>query len=141
LKATVELTKDEEEIVGYQWRLSRSHPRADICDVYASVDYGLGRGVHPKGKLPRLPAHPHCMCYLVPIVRRKGMEEREKPHIPEAVLESWAPKWLKEYASKKRAQLGGFVQFLEEGRFLRRRELGNLKEALLQLRKPEALVR
>jgi len=139
LKATVELTKDEEEIVGYQWRLSRSHPRADICDVYANVDYGLGRGVHPKNKLPRLPAHPHCMCYLVPIVRKKGMEEREKPFIPETALESWAPKWLKEYAEENGLSLADLFNF-KEGRFLRMREIGNLKEALPQLRKPEALI-
>ncbi len=123
LKATVELTKDEEEIVGYQWRLSASHPRADICDVYANVDYGLGRGVHPKNKLPRLPAHPYCMCYLIPVVRRKGMEEREKPHIPETVLESWAPKWLKKYAEENGLSLVDLFSF-EEGRFKRRRELG-----------------
>ena len=139
MKATVELTKDEEEVVGYQWRLSRSHPRADICDVYANVDYGLGRGVHPKDKLPKLPAHPHCMCYLLPIVRRKGMEEREKPIIPEKALESWAPKWLKEYAKENGLSLADLFNF-EEGRFLRRREIGNLKEALSQLRKPEALI-
>jgi urease gamma subunit len=139
LKATVELTKDEEEIVGYQWRLSRSHPRADICDVYANVDYGLGRGVHPKGKLPRLPAHPHCMCYLIPIVKRKGMEEREKPHIPETALESWAPRWLKKYAEENGLSLADLFNF-EEGRFLRMREIGNLKVALPQLRKPEVLI-
>ncbi|MFZ8788007.1 hypothetical protein, partial [Thermocrinis sp.] len=139
MKATVELTKDEEEVVGYQWRLSRSHPRADICDVYANVDYGLGRGVHPKNKLPKLPAHPHCMCYLLPIVKRKGMEEREKPAIPESALESWAPRWLKEYAKENGLSLADLFNF-EEGRFLRRREIGNLKEALSQLRKPEALI-
>ena len=139
MKATVELTKDEEEVVGYQWRLSRSHPRADICDVYANVDYGLGKGVHPKDKLPRLPAHPHCMCYLLPIVRRKGMEEKEKPHIPETVLESWAPKWLKKYAEENGLSLVDLFNF-EEGRFLRMREIGNLKEVLPQLRKPEALI-
>jgi hypothetical protein len=139
LKATVELTKDEEEIVGYQWRLSRSHPRADICDVYANVDYGLGRGVHPKGKLPRLPAHPHCMCYLIPVVRRKGMEEKEKPTIPEKALESWAPKWLKEYAEENGLSLTDLFNF-EEGRFLRKREIENLKGVLTQLRKPEVLI-
>jgi urease gamma subunit len=139
LKATVELTKDEEEVVGYQWRLSRSHPRADICDVYANVDYGLGRGVHPKNKLPRLPAHPHCMCYLIPVVRRKGMEEREKPYVPETVLESWAPKWLKKYAEENGLSLADLFNF-EEGRFLRKREIGNLKVALPQPRKPEALI-
>jgi len=139
LKATVELTKDEEEIVGYQWRLSRSHPRADICDVYANVDYGLGRGVHPKGKLPRLPAHPHCMCYLVPIVRRKGMEEKEKPYIPETALESWAPKWLKKYAEENGLSLADLFNF-EEGRFLRRREVVDLSAVLPQPRKPEILI-
>ena len=51
------------------------------------------------------------------------MEEREKPTIPESVLESWAPKWLKRYAEENGLSLADLFNF-EEGRFLRRREIG-----------------
>ena len=45
------------------------HPKCDICDVYAHVDlYGLGKGIFPKDKFPKLPAHPHCLCRIKSIV-------------------------------------------------------------------------
>ena len=121
LRTVVALTQDDPDVAGYQWRLSRSHPRPDICDVYANVDYGLGRGVHPKDKLPPHPAHPHCMCYLVPITRKKGMKEKEL-YIPEEVLESWAPRWLRQYAAEKGLSLRDLFDY-EKGRFLRRYEV------------------
>lgn len=59
---------DDEDIVAFQWKLSSRHPRYDICDFYANADlYGLGKGVYPKDKFPRLPAHPHCMCHIKPM--------------------------------------------------------------------------
>lgn len=52
-----------------RWELDPRHPRADVCDTHATADnYGLGAGVYPAGKLPRFPAHPHCICHIV-IVR------------------------------------------------------------------------
>lgn len=60
---------DDSDIVALQWKLSDRHPRCDICDVYAHADlYGLGKGVFPKDKFPKLPAHPHCLCRIKPIV-------------------------------------------------------------------------
>lgn len=59
---------DDDDIVAFQWKLSSRHPRYDICDFYANADlYGLGKGVYPKDKFPRLPAHPHCMCHIKPL--------------------------------------------------------------------------
>lgn len=59
---------DDEDVVALKWRLGSRHPRFDICDFYANADlYGLGKGVYPKDKFPRLPAHPHCMCLISPI--------------------------------------------------------------------------
>jgi hypothetical protein len=66
--AVIESTVNDPDIIGYQWRLSSSHPAPDICDKYASVDVGLGRGVFPKDRVPRAKAHPQCMCNLVPRV-------------------------------------------------------------------------
>ena len=56
------------DIVGYKWTLGTRHPRFDICDFHASADlYGMGPGIYPKDKTPKLPAHPHCLCRLVEV--------------------------------------------------------------------------
>lgn len=49
-----------------QWRLSRSHPRPDTCDVYAHGGT-RGDGKYRPEDVPRKP-HPHCFCYVVPVV-------------------------------------------------------------------------
>jgi hypothetical protein len=67
-RAVIESTRDQPGIIGYHWRLSASHPRPDICDYYASVEMGLGRGVWRKEAVPMSKAHPHCMCSLIPRV-------------------------------------------------------------------------
>jgi len=59
--------KDDEDVVGYGWRLSSGHEIFDQCDVYANTDFGMGKGVFPAGRIPTQPAHPNCNCYLVPI--------------------------------------------------------------------------
>ena len=69
---------NNDDCVAYQWKLSGRHPRYDICDLYAKANlYGMGAGVFPKDKVPRLPAHPHCMCFLKPVIR--GMMDNETP--------------------------------------------------------------
>lgn len=69
---------NNDDCVAYQWKLSGRHPRYDICDLYAKANlYGMGAGVFPKDKVPRLPAHPHCMCFLKPVIR--GMIDNEMP--------------------------------------------------------------
>jgi hypothetical protein len=67
-RAVIDDTIDDDTIIGYQWRLSASHPITDICDYYASIDMGLGKGVFTKETVPRSKAHPHCMCLLIPRV-------------------------------------------------------------------------
>ena len=70
--------KDDEDIVAFQWKLGSRHPVFDICDFYANADlYGMGKGVYPKDKAPTLPAHPHCMCRLKPII--DGMIDNSTP--------------------------------------------------------------
>lgn len=59
---------NDPDVVALKWKLGSRHPRYDICDFYANADlYGLGKGVYPKDKFPRLPAHPHCMCLCHPV--------------------------------------------------------------------------
>lgn len=56
------------DVIGYRWTLGSRHPRFDVCDFHAHVDfYGMGSGVYPKDSLPPLPAHPHCLCSLLPV--------------------------------------------------------------------------
>lgn len=67
-RAVIASTEGDESIIGYQWRLSASHPVTDICDYYASIEMGLGKGVWTKDAVPHHKAHPHCMCLLIPRV-------------------------------------------------------------------------
>ena len=73
----LEYTKsDDIQVVKIQ--MSKTHPRTDICDYYASVDkYGLGAGVYPKDKAPVPPFHPFCRCQMVP----KYADEYSKPKL------------------------------------------------------------
>lgn len=74
-RAVIDTSVADPDIIGYQWRLSGSHPAADICDYYASIDMGLGAGVWTKEAVPRTKAHPHCMCLLIPrvtAIKKKG---------------------------------------------------------------------
>jgi hypothetical protein len=56
-------------IRGLKWSLSpRAHREADACDANATADrYGLGAGVYPPGKEPRMPQHPVCRCHWQPV--------------------------------------------------------------------------
>ena len=71
---------NDPDCVAYKWRMSQSHPVTDICDLYAGADlYGMRPGVFPKGKVPELPAHPHCMCYLWPLMSGSLKLKSETP--------------------------------------------------------------
>lgn len=72
--------QDNPDVIAYRWRLSSRHPVYDICDIYADVDcYGLGKGVFPKDKFPKRPAHPHCMCLITPVyVGEIDMDEQKE---------------------------------------------------------------
>ena len=79
---------DDDDIVAFQWKLSSRHPRYDICDFYANADlYGLGKGVYPKDKFPRLPAHPHCMCHIKPMTELDIDVNKRHPNLEQAGLE------------------------------------------------------
>lgn len=69
-RAVIASAIDDPDVIGYLWSVSSSHPRFDICDYYASIDMGLGRGVWPKHAVPKHKAHPHCMCALSPRVTK-----------------------------------------------------------------------
>jgi len=77
--AIIKSTIQDDNIIGYQWRLSGSHPKPDICDAYASVDMGLGAGVFTKDSVPTAKAHPHCLCLIIPRVTPNTRRQGEVP--------------------------------------------------------------
>ena len=65
--ATVRAAALNPFVKGIRWRLSGRHPKADACDPNAGRDTeGLGVGVYSPGNVPRYPAHPACICALLP---------------------------------------------------------------------------
>ncbi len=118
-KAQIVMTENDPHLIGYRWRLSRSHPKPDICDYYANIDYGLGKGVFPKDKVPRSKAHPHCMCYLEPVykfeVKRK--EVKSTPEVPEDVLMKFAPKTIRKLVEEKGYDIKQFFD-PKQGKFI-----------------------
>lgn len=72
-----------------QWRLSGSHPREDICDVFAKADrYGLGPGCFPKGLAPQPPAHPWCRCRTRTRPDLDAADAKERPDSEREYLRS-----------------------------------------------------
>jgi hypothetical protein len=56
---------NDDTIEAVKFVMSSTHPRTDICDVYAFQDkFGLGKGIYPKEHAPKLPLHPFCRCVL-----------------------------------------------------------------------------
>jgi hypothetical protein len=59
--------EDNPFITGMQWKLSGSHPHADICNEYAEENHDrLGAGVFESSNVPPKP-HPQCFCYVIPV--------------------------------------------------------------------------
>jgi len=89
--------KELKYLKGFKWVLSKRHKVRDICDVYAHADFGLGEGVFPPAKVPRVPAHPNCLCHIVPVVKREIEEEVKEfplPRVPKEVVKLSAPKYI-----------------------------------------------
>lgn len=98
-RAVIASSIGDPDIIGFQWRLSGSHPASDICDYYASIEMGLGKGVWTKDAVPHHKAHPHCMCLLIPRVtpiKQTGSKnygefiERVTPARRAQLLPKWA---------------------------------------------------
>ncbi|NPV52205.1 MAG: hypothetical protein HPY71_01625 [Firmicutes bacterium] len=94
-EGTISAARVSPSYQGMQWILSKAHPIEDICDTLAEADYfGLGAGVYSPGNEPMYPAHPNCLCVLVP--KHETPEEfverlrrwRENP-ASEPGLEEW----------------------------------------------------
>jgi hypothetical protein len=80
--------------IGMRWVLSASHPKEDVCDGIAAHDEGLGKGVYSPGNEPKFPAHPNCLCILVPVHEspEKFVERLKRwnnNHSSEPTIENW----------------------------------------------------
>lgn len=103
-KAVLAIGEADPDVTGYHWRLSASHPEPDICDFYADIELGLGKGVWPKDQAPRGKAHPQCMCTITPTTRRQRRDgergatsiEQFLERAPRAAREQLVPKWVRE---------------------------------------------
>lgn len=97
-RAAIDATQEDEFVVGYRWRLSASHPEPDICDYYANIELGLGRGIWPKDRVPHDKAHPNCMCSLIPVTQanpQRGATGYDDlvALVPAATASKLVPKW------------------------------------------------
>ena len=71
---------NDPDCVVFKWKLSSRHPCDDICNLYARADlWGMGEGIFPKDKLPKLPVHLNCMCRLVPVFKGSSRLKSETP--------------------------------------------------------------
>lgn len=106
--------------LGMKWVLSKSHPVPDICDTLATQNFGLGLGpgVYPPGDEPPYPAHPNCLCALVPIHEEpeKFVERlkkwRDDPSSDQE-LEKWYNNIYQEKAAEKQNRLTQSIKELE----------------------------
>lgn len=102
-KANEILNDSEIEVV--RVKMSKTHPRADICDYHANVDlYGLGRGIYPKELTPLPPFHPFCRCRLIPKFSISAKEAKFNKGAEKEFIKSLAPyKRAQILGSKRRA--------------------------------------
>lgn len=57
----------KEYIRGVRWNLSLSHQDADICDIWATHDSGMGPGVYLPADVPA--DHPHGLCFTTTVLK------------------------------------------------------------------------
>lgn len=95
----------DEDCVAFKWKMSTAHPFCDICDMYAEADlYGMGPGIFPKDKVPKLPVHPNCMCHLVPVI---AGSKKLKSETPKARIEEGGREWLDKQTLLNRQRILG----------------------------------
>ncbi len=100
-QSVIASVEGDASIIGFQWRLSASHPVTDICDYYANIEMGLGKGVFTKDAVPRHKAHPHCMCLLIPrvtAIAQKGAKTYAEflDKLPADKRAALLPGWVKQ---------------------------------------------
>ena len=96
------IAKDE-LVIGVMWLLNSSHPKFDICDMYAKADmFNMGKGIYPKNKVPKIPVHPHCLCHLLEVYEGEVEPEQIKDNTDKAVSD-----WLNGLTDRQRRDVLG----------------------------------
>lgn len=98
------IAEDDDDVVAFRWTLSTKHNVTDICDIHAKADFGLGQGVYPKNKIPPIPAHSHCLCYLTDIFRDEVDDLRKFNY------SKGGDAWLKKQPVKEQNMILGSVK-------------------------------
>lgn len=117
-EGTIAAARVSPSYIGMKWVLSHSHPVVDICDTLAEHDEGLGRGVYFPGNEPPYPAHPNCLCVLVPVHEdpEKFVERlkkwRDDPSSDQE-LEKWYNNIYQEKAAEKQKRLAQAIKETE----------------------------
>lgn len=77
---------NDENVKFVKFTMSSAHPKVDICDFYANLDIGYGRGIVPKKEMRTLGLHPHCHCIYAPYYRKvKGKKKPWKDAVNETM--------------------------------------------------------
>lgn len=72
---TLSRTVDDDECVGYIFKLSVEHYIYDICNIIAKVNTGAGEGFYSKNNAPVLPIHPYGQSRLKPFYAIDPIEQ------------------------------------------------------------------
>lgn len=98
---------NDKDIKFVKHRLSTRHKITDICDFWANLDIGFGKGILPKEKMITLPLHPFCRCSYEPYYKTP------KNPKPKSINEA-AKKALEKFSDdEKRLILGSRQKVIE----------------------------
>ncbi len=101
------------EISFVRYTMSVKHPMVDICDFYANLDVGYGRGIIPKEEMVTLPLHPFCRCRYVPVHNDRKLKQIKPKRIDKAIKET-----MQKFSQYEQARILGSrekVQLLHAG--------------------------
>jgi len=97
---------EDDEVKFVKYRMSSKHKITDICDFYANLDLGYGKGIIPKKEMRTLPLHPHCHCVYDPYYEDvKGKQKEWKSAVNDT---------MKQFSEYDRRQIVGSKSKLME---------------------------
>lgn len=133
-KAEQERWKQFDFVLGYEIKLSGSHPKRDVCDDLV--------GKYPKD-FEFLGYHPNCLCYCVPILKTDDeyfadddvRSPNEVTDVPKNFKEWATGNWNRIAAAEKR---GTLPYFLRDNKEYYQKELSVKKAAVLRHKNRDA---
>lgn len=82
-----------------KWQTSNARQvTCDVCKENSERDIGHGKGVYREHELPTYPAHPNCMCQLLPVFENTDeFDERLKEWIKNPAAQPDIDEWYRKY--------------------------------------------